>query len=49
MPEPQPTGLDWDIAARLRNHHAFDAIISMPSLGVVLAAGFLGATGGDTR
>lgn len=39
--------IDKVIGARFREHQAYEVIISMPGLGVILGAEFLAATGGD--
>ncbi|MFE7035389.1 IS110 family transposase [Streptomyces sp. NPDC057621] len=43
----QVAELDKAIEARFRQHQDFEAITSMPGLGVILGAEFLAATGGD--
>ncbi|MFF2132978.1 IS110 family transposase [Streptomyces olivochromogenes] len=43
----QVSELDKAIEARFREHRDFEAITSMPGLGVILGAEFLAATGGD--
>lgn len=43
----QVAELDKAIEARFRDHRDFEAITSMPGLGIILGAEFLAATGGD--
>lgn len=43
----QVAQLDKLIEARVRDHHHFEVITSMPGLGIILGAEFLAATGGD--